>query len=112
MKLEIVQLWRCASCKRTFTPGPAAIRNKTYPLRTLTVSLGVTTASAQPVVSGTDPGEASSAVVFAAASRASKFKQSGKVARSSSRYAQRRPARAHEAQENNLPPNLGFGLGR
>ena len=34
-KLEIVQLWRCASCKRTFTPGPAAIRNKTYPLRTV-----------------------------------------------------------------------------
>ena len=32
-KLEIVQLWRCASCKRTFTPGPAALRNKTYPLR-------------------------------------------------------------------------------
>jgi ATP-dependent exoDNAse (exonuclease V) beta subunit len=26
-KLEIVQLWRCASCKRTFTPGPAALRN-------------------------------------------------------------------------------------
>jgi transposase-like protein len=32
-KLEIVQLWRCAACKRTFTPGPAALRNKTYPLR-------------------------------------------------------------------------------
>src|SRR5215210_9064203 len=44
-KLEIVQLWRCASCKRTFTPGPAAIRGKTYPLRTVidalsTYSLG------------------------------------------------------------------------
>src|SRR5262245_43786811 len=44
-KLEIVQLWRCASCKKTFTPGPAAIRNKTYPLRTVldalsTYSLG------------------------------------------------------------------------
>src|SRR6202171_5262618 len=44
-KLEIVQLWRCASCKRTFTPGPQAIRNKTYPLRTVldalsTYSLG------------------------------------------------------------------------
>ena len=44
-KLEIVQLWRCASCKRTFTPGPDAIRNKTYPLRTVidtlsTYSLG------------------------------------------------------------------------
>jgi transposase-like protein len=32
-KLEIVQLWRCGSCKRTFTPGPEALRNKTYPLR-------------------------------------------------------------------------------
>src|ERR1700680_4397883 len=32
-KLEIVQLWRCTSCKRVFTPGPAALRNKTYPLR-------------------------------------------------------------------------------
>lgn len=44
-KLEIVQLWRCASCKRTFTPGPAALRNKTFPLRTVldalsTYSLG------------------------------------------------------------------------
>src|SRR6195256_3980982 len=44
-RLEIVQLWRCASCKKTFTPGPAAIRNKTYPLRTVidafsTYSLG------------------------------------------------------------------------
>jgi len=32
-KIEIVQLWRCASCTRIFTPGPAALRNKTYPLR-------------------------------------------------------------------------------
>src|SRR6516164_9503201 len=32
-KLEIVQLWRCGSCKRIFTPGPAALRNKTYPIR-------------------------------------------------------------------------------
>ena len=44
-KLEIVQLWRCASCKRTFTPGPASLHNKTYPLRTVldalaTYSLG------------------------------------------------------------------------
>jgi transposase-like protein len=31
-KLEIVQLWRCSSCKRVFTPGPAALHNKTYPL--------------------------------------------------------------------------------
>ncbi len=32
-KIEIVQLWRCASCKRVFTPAPAALRNKTYPLK-------------------------------------------------------------------------------
>lgn len=31
-KLEIVQLWRCTACKRRFTPGPAALRGKTYPL--------------------------------------------------------------------------------
>lgn len=31
-KIEIVQLWRCASCKRVFTPNPTALRNKTYPL--------------------------------------------------------------------------------
>src|SRR5271169_1964372 len=40
-KLEIVQLWRCASCKRTFTPGPAALRNKTYPLRMILSALTV-----------------------------------------------------------------------
>jgi hypothetical protein len=38
-KLEIVQLWRCASCKRTFTPGPEAMRNKTYPLRMILSAL-------------------------------------------------------------------------
>ncbi len=38
-KLEIIQLWRCASCKRTFTPGPAALRNKTYPIRTVLKAL-------------------------------------------------------------------------
>jgi len=38
-KLEIVQLWRCAACKRTFTPGPAALRNKTYPLRMILSAL-------------------------------------------------------------------------
>ena len=38
-KLEIVQLWRCASCKRTFTLGPAALRNKTYPLRMILAAL-------------------------------------------------------------------------
>lgn len=32
-KLEIVQIWRCGACKRTFTPGPQALRNKTYPIR-------------------------------------------------------------------------------
>jgi transposase-like protein len=31
-KLETVQLYRCRGCGRTFTPGPRAMRNKTYPL--------------------------------------------------------------------------------
>src|SRR6267154_5003338 len=38
-KLEIVQLWRCASCKRIFTPGPRALHNKTYPLRMILSAL-------------------------------------------------------------------------
>src|SRR5262245_26757195 len=38
-KLEIVQQWRCKSCKMTFTPGPVAMRNKTYPLRTILAAL-------------------------------------------------------------------------
>jgi transposase-like protein len=38
-KLEIVQLWRCASCKRTFTPGPSALHSKTYPLRMILSAL-------------------------------------------------------------------------
>src|SRR3979409_833213 len=38
-KLEIVQLWRCTSCKRTFTPGPAVLHNKTYPLRMILSAL-------------------------------------------------------------------------
>src|ERR1700686_399928 len=38
-KLEIVQLWRCSSCKRVFTPGPTALRNKTYPLRMILSAL-------------------------------------------------------------------------
>src|SRR5262252_2864064 len=38
-KLEIVQLWRCASCKRVFTPGPAALHNRTYPLRMILAGL-------------------------------------------------------------------------
>jgi len=28
-----VQLWCCTTCKRTYTPGQAALHNKTYPLR-------------------------------------------------------------------------------
>jgi transposase-like protein len=38
-KLEIVQLWRCTSCKKTFTPRPPALRNKTYSLRTILSAL-------------------------------------------------------------------------
>ena len=38
-KLEIVQLWRCAACKRVFTPGPAALHNKMYPLRMIVAAL-------------------------------------------------------------------------
>jgi len=38
-KLEIVQLWRCSSCRRVFTPGPAALHNKTYPLRMILSAL-------------------------------------------------------------------------
>jgi transposase-like protein len=38
-KLEIVQLWRCVACKRTFTPGPAPLHNKTYPLRMILAAL-------------------------------------------------------------------------
>ncbi|MGE0848992.1 MAG: hypothetical protein AB7O44_05130 [Hyphomicrobiaceae bacterium] len=34
-----MQLWRCASCKRTFTPGPSALHNKTYPLRMILSAL-------------------------------------------------------------------------
>jgi hypothetical protein len=38
-KFEIVQLWRCASCKRMLTPAPATLRNKTYPLRVIIEAL-------------------------------------------------------------------------
>ena len=31
-KLETVRLFRCRSCGRSFTPGPRALRNKTFPL--------------------------------------------------------------------------------
>jgi PD-(D/E)XK nuclease superfamily len=34
-----VQIWRCFFCKRTFTPNPAALRNKTYPLRMILSAL-------------------------------------------------------------------------
>lgn len=34
-----MQLWRCASCKRLFTLAPAALRNKTYPLRVIIEAL-------------------------------------------------------------------------
>ena len=37
--LEIVQLWRYKSCKCIFTPGPAALRNKAYPLRMILSAL-------------------------------------------------------------------------
>src|SRR5215472_6333724 len=37
--LEIVQQWWCKSCKKSFTPGPPALRNKTYPLRTILCAL-------------------------------------------------------------------------
>jgi transposase-like protein len=32
-RLEIVQLWQCKLCWRVFTPAPAELRYKTYPLR-------------------------------------------------------------------------------
>jgi hypothetical protein len=38
-KLEVVQLWRCGACKRTFTPGPAALHHKSYPLRMILAAL-------------------------------------------------------------------------
>jgi transposase-like protein len=31
-KFETVQLWQCRACTRVFTPSPAALRHKTYPL--------------------------------------------------------------------------------
>ncbi|AMA60143.1 PD-(D/E)XK nuclease family protein [Bradyrhizobium sp. CCGE-LA001] len=31
-KLEAVAMMKCKACGRTFTPGPRALRNKTYPL--------------------------------------------------------------------------------
>ena len=34
-RLEIVQLWQCKLCRRVFTPTPAELRYKTYPLRVI-----------------------------------------------------------------------------
>ena len=34
-KLETVQLWKCLACARVFTPSPAALRHKTYPLNVI-----------------------------------------------------------------------------
>jgi transposase-like protein len=34
-KLEIAQLWQCKLCRRVFTPAPAELRYKTYPLRVI-----------------------------------------------------------------------------
>ena len=50
--LEIVQLWRCSSCKRVFTPGPAALRNKTYPLSMILSALTVSAALTAPAAAG------------------------------------------------------------
>src|SRR5580700_10128989 len=30
-KFETVQLWRCANCRRVFTPASTRLKNKTYP---------------------------------------------------------------------------------
>jgi transposase-like protein len=38
-KFETIRLYRCKSCGRTFTPGPRALRNKTYPLHEILEAL-------------------------------------------------------------------------
>src|SRR5271157_2109550 len=38
-KLERVPLYRCRACGRTFTPGPRAVRNKTYPVNEILEAL-------------------------------------------------------------------------
>jgi transposase-like protein len=38
-KFEIVRLYRCRACGRSFTPGPRAIRNKTYPVNEILEAL-------------------------------------------------------------------------
>ena len=40
-KLETIRLYHCQSCRRTFTPGPRAIRNKTYPLHEILDALSI-----------------------------------------------------------------------
>jgi hypothetical protein len=40
-KLETVRLYRCRTCGRTFTPGPRALRNKTYPLSEILEALTI-----------------------------------------------------------------------
>jgi hypothetical protein len=40
-KLETIRLYRCRSCRRTFTPGPRALRNKTYPLHEILEALSI-----------------------------------------------------------------------
>jgi hypothetical protein len=31
-KLETIRLYQCGACNRRFTPGPTALRHKTYPV--------------------------------------------------------------------------------
>jgi len=38
-KFEIVRLYRCRACGRSFTPGPPATRNKTYPVNEILEAL-------------------------------------------------------------------------
>jgi transposase-like protein len=40
-KLETVRLYRCRSCGRIFTPGPRAMRNKTYPINEILEALTI-----------------------------------------------------------------------
>ena len=45
-KLETVSLYKCRSCGRTFTPGPRALRNKTYPFNEILDAITPTIAAA------------------------------------------------------------------
>jgi transposase-like protein len=38
-KLETIRRYRCRLCGRTFTPGPRALRNKTYPIHEILEAL-------------------------------------------------------------------------